>query len=122
VEGGKDLNNELLYVSRVEYNGRVYTANVGEHLPAACLAFSDMEVAIDVRTRLTLWLAIRISDVLVVGLRNVVPQLNGCTRWIRFAGFLDFLFATAVWLYLVLPRSHAGQFKLVTRFQIEPSC
>ena len=63
MEFGKDLNSNPIYVARVEYNGGVNTAKVGEQLPAACLAFRDKEIVIDVGTRLMLWLVIRISDV-----------------------------------------------------------
>jgi len=46
VEGGKEANGSLLYVARVEYNGGWHTAKVGEHLPAAQLAFHEEEVTI----------------------------------------------------------------------------
>src|SRR6267142_2244121 len=36
------------HVARVQYNGGVHTAKIGEHLPAAHLAFSGTEVLVDV--------------------------------------------------------------------------
>jgi hypothetical protein len=80
VDGGKEANGAALYIARVEYNGGVHTAKVGEHLPAANLAYGGSEVSVNVRTKLMLWSARSISDTLVVGLRSVVPQLNGCGR------------------------------------------
>jgi len=47
VEGGKESNGAPLYVARVQYNGGVHTAKIGEHLPAAHLAFSGTEVLVD---------------------------------------------------------------------------
>jgi len=47
VEGGKEANGAAIYIARVKYNGGVHTAKIGEHLPAAHLAFSGEEVLID---------------------------------------------------------------------------
>jgi len=47
VEGGKEANGAEIYVARVRYNEGVHTAKVGEHLPAAQLAFSGEEVSIN---------------------------------------------------------------------------
>ncbi|KAH9054271.1 hypothetical protein EDB87DRAFT_1702709 [Lactarius vividus] len=47
VEGGKEANGTLLYVARVRYNDGVHPAKIGEHLPAAHLAFNGTEVLVD---------------------------------------------------------------------------
>ncbi|KAI0305667.1 hypothetical protein B0F90DRAFT_1924052 [Multifurca ochricompacta] len=47
VEGGKEASGAILYIARVGYNGGVHTAKIGEHLPAAHLAFNGTEVLID---------------------------------------------------------------------------
>ena len=74
VEGGKDGYGRLLYAARVKHNGGMHTAIVGEHLHAAHLAFNGTEVFIDVRTRLMSWSASSVFDLLVVGVRSVVPR------------------------------------------------
>jgi hypothetical protein len=76
VEGGKEANGAAIYIARVKYNGGVHTAKIGEHLPAAHLAFSGEEVLIDVGIRSMLWETRRDSDSLAVGLRSVVLQLG----------------------------------------------
>lgn len=49
VEGGKEANGALLYVARVKYNDGIHPAKIGEHLPAAHLAFNGTEVLVEVR-------------------------------------------------------------------------
>jgi hypothetical protein len=49
VEGGKEANGALLYVARVRYNGGLHPAKIGEHLPAAHLAYNGTEVLVEVR-------------------------------------------------------------------------
>jgi hypothetical protein len=80
VEGGKEANGAAIYIARVKYNGGVHTAKIGEHLPAAHLAFSGEEVLIDVGIRSMLRETRRDSDALAVGLRSVVLQLNEGAR------------------------------------------
>jgi len=46
VEGGREADGKPLYVARVEYEHGWHTAKVGEHLPAAQLAFGGREVTI----------------------------------------------------------------------------
>jgi hypothetical protein len=79
VEGGKEANGAPLYIARVQYSGGVHTAKIGEHLPAAHLAFSSTEVLVDVsiRSMLCQAQARNDSDALALGLRSVVLQLNG---------------------------------------------
>lgn len=76
MEGGKEANGAAIYIARVKYNGGVHTAKIGEHLPAAHLAFSGEEVLIDVSIRSMLWETRRDSDALAVGLRSAVLQLD----------------------------------------------
>ncbi|KAH8994056.1 hypothetical protein EDB92DRAFT_1852498 [Lactarius akahatsu] len=47
VEGGKEANGTLLYVARVRYNEGLHPAKIGEHLPAAHLAFNGTEVLVE---------------------------------------------------------------------------
>jgi hypothetical protein len=47
VEGGKEANGALLYVARVRYNGGLHPAKIGEHLPAAHLAYNGTEVLVE---------------------------------------------------------------------------
>ena len=49
VEGGKEANGAVLYVARVRYNDGVHPAKIGEHLPAAHLAYNGTEVLVEVR-------------------------------------------------------------------------
>jgi Protein of unknown function (DUF3421) len=51
VEGGREADGTLLYTCRVRYRDGTHPAKIGEHLPAAHLAFSGTEVLIDVRIR-----------------------------------------------------------------------
>lgn len=80
MDGGKEANGTPLYIARVKYSGGVHTAKVGTHLPGAQLAFSGTEVTVEVWM---LWSARSVSDTPVVGLRGVVPPLNGCVCVIR---------------------------------------
>lgn len=80
MDGGKEANGTPLYIARVKYSGGVHTAKVGTHLPGAQLAFSGTEVTVEVWM---LWSARSVSDTPVVGLRGVVPPLNGCVRVIH---------------------------------------
>ena len=58
VEGGKESNDALLYIARVRYNDGLHPAKIGEHLPAAHLAFNGTEVLVEVRI-LYLWVTPR---------------------------------------------------------------
>ncbi|KAI0254141.1 hypothetical protein BJV78DRAFT_1351387 [Lactifluus subvellereus] len=51
VEGGREANGAALYIGRVEHQGGVHPAKIGEYLPAAHLTFNGTEVLIDVRIR-----------------------------------------------------------------------
>jgi Protein of unknown function (DUF3421) len=95
VEGGKEANGAPLYIARVQYSGGVHTAKIGEHLPAAHLAFSGTEVLVDVSIRSMLCQARNDSDALALGLRSVVLQLNGAYPSICLREPLVFLFPLA---------------------------
>jgi hypothetical protein len=47
VEGGKEANGAVLYIARVKYNNGYHPAKIGEHLPAAHLAFNGTEVLVE---------------------------------------------------------------------------
>ncbi|KAH9961258.1 hypothetical protein BC827DRAFT_334920 [Russula dissimulans] len=47
VEGGREADGAPLYIARVEYEGGVHTAKVGEHLPGANVAFHGGEVQVE---------------------------------------------------------------------------
>jgi hypothetical protein len=49
VEGGREANGAPLYIGRVRYHNGTHVAKIGEHLPAAHLAFGGTEVLIEVR-------------------------------------------------------------------------
>ncbi|KAH9978677.1 hypothetical protein BGW80DRAFT_1442655 [Lactifluus volemus] len=46
VEGGREANGAPLYIARVSYHNGTHVAKIGEHLPAAHLAFGGEEVRI----------------------------------------------------------------------------
>ncbi len=62
VEGGRQANGALLYITRVKYDGGVHTAKAGEHLPGAQLAFNGTEVLIEVSNRLMVWSVRSVCD------------------------------------------------------------
>jgi len=47
VEGGREANSAAIYIGRVRYHDGVHPAKIGEHLPAAHLAFNGTEVLIN---------------------------------------------------------------------------
>ena len=48
MEGGREANGAQLYIARVEYSGGVHTAKTAEQVHGALVAFSGMEVTLDV--------------------------------------------------------------------------